>query len=164
MWNRIVLSKYNPTATQRRCWKDSKTACLKFMPAVWIDPFRTFMKLISLIFKRLTMWSKSVGKKYLKCLDKNCIIWSHKWYQDVTRFLLNKWKITESMPPQPHTSTSSKYSTWANTMTDLEIYKGVWAHFWAIGTHLFLPTQADFSSLCPSAKWWQVSIFTLSMW
>lgn len=104
MWNRIGLSKYNPTATQRRCWKDSKTACLKFMPAVWIDPFRTFMKLISLIFKRLTMWSKSVGKKYLKCLDKYCIIWSHKWYQDVTRFLLNKWKITESMPPQPHTS------------------------------------------------------------
>lgn len=58
---------------------------------------------ISLIFKRLTMWSKSVGKKYLKCLDKYCIIWSHKWCQDVTRFLLNKWKITESMPPPNHT-------------------------------------------------------------
>lgn len=119
---------------------------------------------ISLIFKRLTMWSKSVGKKYLKCLDKYCIIWSHKWCQDVTRFLLNKWKITESMPPPPTTHIRSKYSTWANTTTDLEIYKGVWTRSWAIGAHLFLPTQADFSSLSPSAEWRQVSIFTLSMW
>lgn len=84
-------------------------ACLKFMPSAWIDPFRTFMKLISLIFKRLPMWSKSIGKKtkqkkHLKCLDKYCVIWSHKWCQDVTRFHLNKRKITESMPPQPHTS------------------------------------------------------------
>lgn len=132
------------------------------MPSVWIVLFRTFVKLISLIFKRLTMWSKSVGKKYLKCLDKNCIIWSHKWCQDVTCFLLNKWKITETIPP-PTTHIRSKYSTWANKTTDLEIYKGVWTHSWAISAHLFLPREADFSSLCPSAEWWQASIFTLSM-
>lgn len=47
---------------------------------------------------------KKKQKKHLKCLDKYCVIWSHKWCQDVTRFHLNKRKITESMPPQPHTS------------------------------------------------------------
>lgn len=47
-----------------------------------------------------------------------------------------------------HTYIRSKYSTWANTATDLEIYKRVWTHSWAIGSHLSAPRRLTF--LCPS--------------
>lgn len=107
---------------------------------------------ISLIFKRLTMWSKSVGKKYLKCLDKYCIIWSHKWCQDVTRFLLNKWKITESMPPpQPHTSGVNI----PHEQTQRQIWKSIKGSEHALG-----PSAPTFS--CPRRLIFPLSVPLLS--
>lgn len=61
-------------------------------------------------------------------------------------------RLQKACPPD-HTNTyiRSKYSTWANTTTDLEIYKRVWTHSWAIGPHLSAPRRLIF--LRPSLCW-----------
>lgn len=61
-------------------------------------------------------------------------------------------RLQKACPPNhTHTYIRSKYSTWANTTTDLEIYKRVWTHSWAIGSHLSAPRRLIF--LRPSLCW-----------
>lgn len=60
-------------------------------------------------------------------------------------------RLKKACPPPDHTHTyiRSKYSTWANTTTDLEIYKRVWTHSWVYRLPPIRPTQADFPPSFP---------------
>lgn len=101
------------------------------------------------------MWSKLVGggDLSLKCLDKYCIIWAHKWCQDVTCFLRNKWQIKESMPP-PTTHTHTSGVNIPHGQTQRQIWrsiKGSGHTLGSIGSHLSAPRRLIF--LRPSLCW-----------
>lgn len=149
MWNLSALPKYNPTLN-RRCWKAARaTACLE-TGALHLN--RSILSISEAHFCHIqTSYNviKVGGGKYfsLKCLDKYCIIWAHKWCQDVTCFLRNKWRITESMPPQPHTHTHKSGVNIPHGQTQRQIWRSIKGS----GHTLVLsaPTQADFPPSFP---------------
>lgn len=152
MWNLIALCKYSPAPHREGVGKlRQPQPVYKSTPSISIEPFRTIYEAHFCDIQTSYNVIK-VGRK------KNVWnVWTNTVSFDPTndaRMWLVSYKINGRLqkacpPPTTHTHIRSKYSTGANTKTDLEIYKGAWTHSWAIGSHLVRPKQADFPLFVP---------------
>ena len=109
---------------------------------------------------------QSKGKRNLKCLDKQCIIWSHRWCQNVNSFLLTQWQITERIAPPPFPRTHTSGVNIPHKQTQGQTWKSMEGstHTLVLSAPTPPPTQTHTLSLRGYSEWWRVSVFTLSKW